>query len=99
MPWNGNTEGSNKPCQGTGFTLQEKLSNMMSRHAKDPQPPKRGKHNDLMINGIIIVVTLVWVVNFGARFFVDNYQPQESLNAIFMGIVGGLVAYRSRGGG
>jgi hypothetical protein len=72
----------------------------MNRHRKE-KPPERGKreNSDILINIIIVVVTLVWVINFGARFFVKDYQPQESLNAIFMGIVGGLVAWRSRGGG
>jgi hypothetical protein len=37
-------------------------------------------------------------VNFGARFFVAEYEPSESINAIFMAIVGGVFALKGRGG-
>lgn len=41
---------------------------------------------------IIGVVTAVWAINFGAGFFVKDYSPSESINGIFMAIVGGLFA-------
>lgn len=53
--------------------------------------------NDRAANAIIGVVTVVWAVNFGARFAVADYQPSESINAIFMAIVGGVFALKSRG--
>ena len=55
--------------------------------------------NDKTANAIIGVVTVVWAVNFGARFAVVDYQPSESINAIFMAIVGGVFALKSRGAG
>lgn len=41
---------------------------------------------------IIAVVTTVWAVNFGAGLVVEDYQPDQAINAIFMAIVGGLFA-------
>lgn len=41
---------------------------------------------------IIGVVTGVWATNFVAGLFVQDYQPSESINGIFMAIVGGLFA-------
>lgn len=55
--------------------------------------------NERVANAIIIVVTIVWAVNFAARFVVAEYQPQESINAIFMAIVGGVFALKGRSGG
>lgn len=55
--------------------------------------------NERVANVIIVMITLVWAVNFGARFFVVDYQPSESINAIFMAIVGGVFALKGRTGG
>lgn len=55
--------------------------------------------NERVANAIIIVVTVVWAVNFGARFVVAEYEPSESINAIFMAIVGGVFALKGRNGG
>lgn len=52
--------------------------------------------SDRTANAIIVVVTAVWAANFVARFFVVDYQSSESINAIFMAIVGGLFAYKGR---
>lgn len=41
---------------------------------------------------IIIVVTLVWAVNFAAQFIVADYSPDVAINGIFMAIVGGALA-------
>lgn len=48
---------------------------------------------------VIGVVTFVWAANFLAGIVVQDYQPSESINAIFMGIVGTLFAIGSRNGG
>jgi nitrate/nitrite transporter NarK len=45
---------------------------------------------------IIGVVTAVWAINFGAGLLVDHYQPSESINGIFLGIVGGIFAVSAR---
>lgn len=47
---------------------------------------------------IIGVVTTVWAVNFLAGVAVDDYKPSESINGIFMAIVGGLFALGARAG-
>lgn len=45
---------------------------------------------------IIYVVTGVWAINFGAGLVVNGYHPSESINGIFMAIVGGLFALGAR---
>lgn len=47
---------------------------------------------------IIAVVTTVWAINFTAGLVVENYKPSESINGIFMAIVGGLFALGARSG-
>lgn len=47
-------------------------------------------------NAIIIVVTAVWALNFVAGLALPNYEPDQAINAIFMGIVGGLFALGAR---
>lgn len=47
-------------------------------------------------NAIIAVVTTVWAVNFGAGLLVPDYQADQSINAIFMAVVGGLFALGAR---
>jgi len=41
---------------------------------------------------IIWVVLVVWVLNFGAGIVVKDHKPSESVNAVFMLIVGTLFA-------
>lgn len=45
---------------------------------------------------IIIVVTVVWAVNFAAQFVVAEYSPDVAINGIFMAIVGGALALSRR---
>ena len=45
---------------------------------------------------IIVVVTIVWAVNFAAQFVVTGYEPDVSINGIFMAIVGGALALSRR---
>lgn len=52
--------------------------------------------SDHVRNAIIAVVTTVWAVNFGAGLFVSTYEPDQSINAVFMAIVGGLFAIGAR---
>lgn len=47
---------------------------------------------------VIGVVTAVWASNFLAGVVVPSYEPSESINGIFMAIVGGLFALGARGG-
>lgn len=47
---------------------------------------------------ILAVVTSVWATNFMAGVFIADYRPSESINGIFMAIVGGLFAIGARGG-
>jgi hypothetical protein len=45
---------------------------------------------------IISVVTTVWASNFLAGLVIHDYKPSESINGIFMAIVGGLFALGAR---
>lgn len=45
---------------------------------------------------VIAVVTTVWACNFFASVFLPGYQPSESINGIFMVVVGGLFALNAR---
>lgn len=62
----------------------------------DPKPPERRKGGavipDRLRNALLIVITTVWVVNFGAALVVPDYNPSESINAVFTVIVGALFA-------
>jgi hypothetical protein len=49
-----------------------------------------------LATAIIIVVTLVWAVNFAAQFIVDDYSPDVAINGIFMAVVGGALALSRR---
>ena len=55
--------------------------------------------NPKIKNGIIIVVTTVWAINFFSGVFLTTYEPDQTINAIFMAIVGGLFALGGRGNG
>ncbi len=49
---------------------------------------------------IISVVTFVWVSNIAAGMLsINDYQPSEAINGIFMAIVGGAFALRAKGNG
>lgn len=48
---------------------------------------------------IISVVTAVWASNFLAGIFVSGYETSESINGIFMTIVGGLFVIGARTNG
>lgn len=47
---------------------------------------------------VIAVVTTVWAANFLAGILIEGYRPSESINGIFMAIVGGLFALGAREG-
>lgn len=42
--------------------------------------------------GIIVVVTIVWVVNFILGATLENHRPDPTVNVAFMAIVGSLFA-------
>jgi hypothetical protein len=41
---------------------------------------------------IVVLVSLIWSLNFGLQFFLPNYHPDVTLNGVFMAIVGGALA-------
>jgi hypothetical protein len=49
-----------------------------------------------LATAIIVVVTIVWAINFGAQFIVDNYESDVAINGIFMAVVGGALALSRR---
>lgn len=52
--------------------------------------------NKRLGNVVIVLICVIWAANFGAQFIVSDYQPDPTINMIFMGIVGGLFALQSR---
>lgn len=79
--------------------------------ADDPDRNLSGKHrskdrsseviSDRTANVIIIIVTIIWAGNIVAGMMkINDYQPSETINGIFMTIVGGafVLRARSRGG-
>lgn len=45
---------------------------------------------------IIVVVTTVWALNFAAGLVLPDYEPDPTIHAVFMSIVGGLLALGAR---
>lgn len=63
------------------------------------KPPKKngGGISDRAANIIIGVVTAVWAANIVAGMVTfRGYQPLESVNGIFMVIVGGTFLFRNK---
>ena len=56
--------------------------------------------NDRTATAVIAVVTTVWAGNILAGMLqINGYTPSESINGIFMAIVGGAFALRARARG
>lgn len=55
--------------------------------------------NDKTRTVIVYVVATVWAGNFLASAFLPGYRPTESINAIFLVVVGGLFAFHGAGRG
>lgn len=56
--------------------------------------------SDRTVNVIVGVVTAVWAVNVVMGMIPhSDYHPPESINAIFVTIVGGAVTYKARSKG
>lgn len=51
-----------------------------------------------LAHGVIILVCLVWAVNFAAPFVIQSYVSDPQLNVVFMSIVGGALALSRRRG-
>lgn len=49
-----------------------------------------------LANLVIVVVTCVWVVSFGASLVSGSYRPDPQINVIFMAIVGGAMALKAK---
>lgn len=71
----------------------------------EPEGKHRAKQSEIIsdttANIIIGVVTSIWAGNIIAGMFeINDYQPSETINGIFMTIVGGafVLRARSRGG-
>lgn len=47
-------------------------------------------------NAVIIVITIVWVCQFVVSIVVSEYRADPQIHVIFMSIVGGSLALKSR---
>lgn len=45
-----------------------------------------------LASGIIVLVTIVWCINFFAQFLIPTYHPDVTLNGVFLSLVGGAFA-------
>jgi len=54
---------------------------------------------DKVANVVLVVVTIVWALNFVADVLVPSYQPSPEINAPFMAIVGIIFATGGRESG
>ena len=43
-------------------------------------------------NAIIVLIAVVWAVNFFAQFVLKTYQPDPSINGVFGAAVGAALA-------
>lgn len=49
-------------------------------------------------NWVVGIVTGVWALNFAAGLVPElHYKPDQAINAVFMAIVGGMVALGAKG--
>lgn len=68
-----------------------------------PPPPARDVISDRTANWVIGTVTAMWVLNLLAGMFSTtlgiDYTPSETVNGIFMAVVGGAFIARSRARG
>lgn len=41
---------------------------------------------------VVVLVSAVWALNFGAGVALDTYETDQAINGIFTAIVGGVIA-------
>lgn len=54
------------------------------------------KRTPFLANVAMVVVLGGWVVNFIARFFIEGYEPNVSLDAMLMAVLGFLLVGKSK---
>jgi hypothetical protein len=52
-----------------------------------------------LTSAIIILVSVIWTINFLAPFVLETYKSDVTLNGVFMAIVGGALALSKKSGG
>lgn len=50
-----------------------------------------------LVTLIVLLTSLVFCVNYGAQFFIEGYEPDPAITAVFGAIVGGALALSKRG--
>lgn len=43
-------------------------------------------------SAILILVSVIWAINFFAQFFISTYHPDVTLNGVFATLIGGAFA-------
>lgn len=68
----------------------------------DPSPGGQSPVTPYVVNGIAIIVTLVWAGSFVADVMISNYNPPPQIHMVMLGIVGSIfgfqVVHRTRNG-
>lgn len=54
--------------------------------------------NNALRTALLVMISVVWAVNFTAPLIEHNYKPPPEVNMAFMGVVGYLTATYQRKG-
>lgn len=75
------------------YQIYEKLDDLNEDHSSDLSP--------YVINGIAIIVTIVWAGSFVADVSLDHYNPPSQIHMVMLAIVGSIFGFQfvHRGGG
>ena len=68
----------------------------MTRRRESRQSPKREEKQDWVVNYILIISSLVWVANFIFGIVIDSYEGSETINAIFVAVIGGVFTLKGQ---
>lgn len=52
--------------------------------------------NPRIANAVIVVVTIVWVCSFVVSIVIPEYRADPQITVVFMSVVGGSLALKSR---
>lgn len=57
---------------------------------------KRGLNSDWVVNYLLVVSSIVWVANFTIGVFVASYKGSETVNAVFLAVIGGIFTLKTK---
>lgn len=63
------------------------------RHNEKNREPEK---QDWAINYLLVVSSLVWVANFIFGIVIDSYEGSETINAVFIAVIGGIFTLKGQ---